>query len=85
MTERAYTINEIDALRRVVADKYLWGRYSGFKPPVVIHHPDGSWSQTSTGHSRSYDPRELDNHVEQRVRTIMQAGLVARDLLDSER
>ena len=33
MSERAYTVKELDALRRVVENRYNWGRYSG---PVFV-------------------------------------------------
>lgn len=86
MTNRAYTIKEIDELRRVIADKFLWGSYSGCKfRSIEITTGDGGFVSVSTNHSQSYNPIELDNYVEQRTRTIMQAGLTAKDLLDSER
>lgn len=86
MTERAYTVQEIDALRRVVENDELWGRYSGpIDTSVTTTNPDGSWQTVSTGCSRAYKPHELAMTVQYRVRTYMLAGLTAADLLESER
>ena len=67
---RAYTVKEIDALRRVIGEKLIWGRYRG---------PTGNF-----GMSGSYNQVELDKRVEERIRTSMIAGHTAQDLLDSE-
>jgi hypothetical protein len=71
MTERAYTVQEIDHLRRVISEKYVWGSYHG--PPS-----DGSMSIP-------YYRRELEVSVENQLRTYMLAGLTADDLLASEK
>lgn len=71
MSERKYSVTEIDALRRAVDNKYLWGCYS---PP-----------QTAGARlSRSYKEEEKAAAVEQRVRTHMLAGHTADDLYASE-
>lgn len=86
MTERAYTVQEIDALRRVVENKELWGRYSGpIDKSVTKTNPDGSWQTFSTGFSKSFKRDELTRIVEERVRTYMVAGLTATDLLEGRR
>lgn len=68
MTERSYTIKEIDEIRKRVEFKYLFGKY----------RLRGSCSSIG----RTYTQQELDNHIEQRTRTIMMAGLTADDLID---
>lgn len=68
MTGRAYTVDEIDQLRIVVENKWLFGSYK----------LDG------VSFSRSYKEEERAAAVEQMVRTHMFAGHTAQDLLDSE-
>jgi hypothetical protein len=65
---RRYTVQEIDALRNVVENKYLNGTY---------RFPLGYSVAT-------YNEQDKEHAVEQRVRTHMLAGHTARDLLDSE-
>ena len=72
MTERAYTVAELDALRRAVETKWLWGSYCP------------QWSGT-TGMSRSYNEQDKAKSVEELVRTHMLAGHTAEDLYASER
>lgn len=69
MSERAYTVGDIDDLRTAVANKWLWGAYSG---------PSGNCM------SRSYQSAEKDTAVEQMVRTHMLAGHTGDDLRASE-
>lgn len=69
---RNYTVEEIDALRRVVENKYLFGQYE------FHHSPQGGSS------SRSYKEDEMVRVVEERIRTHMLAGHTAADLLASE-
>jgi hypothetical protein len=71
MTERAYTVSEIEALRRAIDNKYLFGSYN----PQL---------QSGTLMSRSYMADEKMNAVEQMVRTHMLAGHTAADLYASE-
>jgi len=63
--ERKYTVSEIDDLRRVCDDRFLWG--------TSKRHP-GMHS------SRVYDPVERSNAVENMVRTYMLAGITAEDI-----
>jgi hypothetical protein len=65
---RAYTVQELDALRTLVERKYLYGTYG--MPP--------------RGMSRSYREDEKAKTVEEMVRTHMLAGHTAGDLLASE-
>lgn len=69
MTERSYTVRELDALRRVVENKWLFGSYH---------------LQQQGGFSRSYMPDEKTKAVEEMVRTHMLAGHTAADLYASE-
>lgn len=69
MSERAYTVVELDELRAVVERKWLWGSYRG---PLA---DDGS---------RAYYPHEKTIEVEELVRTHMLAGHTAADLISSE-
>lgn len=70
MTERAYTVAEIDALRQAHRDKYLFGTF----------RPVGAGGRTS----RIYREQEVAVLVEQQVRTSMLAGHTAEDLRQSE-
>ena len=69
MSERAYTVKELDALRDAVENKFLWGRYNG----------------PHEGQFSTYDHNEMTKTVEERVRTHMLAGHTAEDLLASEK
>lgn len=68
-SNRAYTLAEIDQLRAVVKTEYLFGLYAG-RPGRM---------------SRSYQEVELNQIVEERVRTFMLAGVTADDLLNEEK
>lgn len=70
MSERSYTVSELDELRQAIELKWLYGWYSG--PP-------------GAGSSRSYKEDEKTACVEQMVRTSMLAGHTADDLYASER
>lgn len=69
MTERAYTVNEIERLRRAVENKWLFGSYNLPKSGMG---------------SRSYKEDEKSKCVEELVRTWMIAGKTAEDLYASE-
>jgi len=69
---RAYTVQELDALRDLVKMKYLFGTY---RP---LH------GGLTSARSRSYQESDLIKAVEEQVRTHMLAGHVAADLLSSE-
>lgn len=71
MSDRRYTVAEIDALRRAVANKYLWGFYSG--PPEATHYS-----------SRNFKEADMEKIVEERVRTHMLAGHTAEELTASD-
>lgn len=70
MTERSYTVHEVDALRRAMDNKYLYGSYSPTQ---------------QSGFSRSYSEVEKAQVVEEMVRTAMLAGHMADDLYASEK
>ncbi len=69
---RAYTVSEIDALREVVQNKWLFGSYSPSQENVYSF-------------SRSYSEGDKVKCVEELVRTWMLAGKTAEDLYASER
>jgi hypothetical protein len=69
MSERAYTVREIDDLRRVCEERYLFG----------------SCAPTSAGRSSmAFREEEKIVAVEQMVRTHMIAGHVAQDLINAD-
>lgn len=67
--ERAYTVQELDELRRAVEEKLIWGSYLP-KAGACL--------------GQSYSPKDLSRQVEERVRTHMLAGHTATDLYNSE-
>lgn len=69
MTERACTVKELDALRRVVEWHWLFGSYV---------------PGCSRFNGRSYKNEEKTKCVEELVRTHMLAGHTAEDLIVSE-
>lgn len=69
MTDRAYTVREIDALRQACEHKYIWGTYG---------YVEGRYP-------RGYRESEMRVAVEEMVRTHMLAGHTADDLYASER
>ncbi len=74
MTERAYTVAELDALRCVVEHKFLYGQYRERTTRQIQAH---CWS-------RPYREEDRLATIEQQVRTHMLAGNTAQDLIDSE-
>lgn len=68
---KEYSVQELEALRRAVENKYLYGSYS----PA---HGSGMMS-------RSYKEAEKAIVVEEQVRTHMMAGHTAKDLIGIER
>lgn len=72
MSERAYTVSELDALRSAVEYKWLFGSYT----------PQRHESGITFG--RSYKESEKAACVEELVRTHMMAGHTAEDLYASE-
>lgn len=69
MSERKYSVAELDDLRQTVENKYLFGTYS----------------LSRSGSSRSYREDEKVKAVEEMVRTHMLAGHTAEDLRASDR
>lgn len=70
MTDRSYTVNEVDALRKAMNNKYLYDSYT----------PD-----QKSCFSRGYREVEKSQVVEEMVRTAMLAGHTADDLYASEK
>lgn len=68
---KKYTVSEIDALRQVINNKWLYGTYNH--------------NQINSGMSRIYYEEEKNKCVEELVRTSMMAGHTAEDLLASEK
>lgn len=66
MTERAYTVKELDALRAACDQRWLWGTTK----------PAGPGNQMT----RAYKEHERSVAVEELVRTHMLAGHTADDL-----
>lgn len=64
--ERAYTVREIDDLRSVLKDRFIWG--TSFRP----------YDGRRTG--VSYSPDDLLKTVEEQIRTYMTAGITADDI-----
>jgi hypothetical protein len=75
MTDRAYTVKDIDALRGVIEQKLDWGYYTG------PHREDGV---TGSICGAMWRQGERTQAVEEHVRTHMLAGHTAADLLASE-
>jgi hypothetical protein len=67
---RAYTVHELDALRRAVEDRWLFGSSV----------PSRGWRM-----SRQHRAEEKAKCVEELVRTHMQAGHTAQDLLNEDK
>ena len=66
MEQRKYSVQEIDALRRVLRDRYLFGT---------------SYLTANSSFSRTFKDNELQTAVEELVRTHMLAGHIALDIL----
>ena len=69
--DRKYSVQELDALRQCIRNKYLWGSYA----------PSFSNNNVQQGMSRAYREDEMVKMVEEEVRTHMLAGHTAEDLL----
>lgn len=68
--KRAYTVHEIDKLRQVCGDRWLFGT---------------TCFDCSPGLSRAYKEVDKDRAVEEMVRTYMVAGITAEDILEADR
>ena len=75
MSERAYTVAQINQLRDVCREKVIWGSYGG---------PDLEPGET-TVMSRGFAPGDVERDTTELVRMHMLAGHTAADLLASER
>lgn len=71
MSERKYSVAELDALRIAVRNKFVWGRYIPVPMRGVM--------------SRCFRDGEIENSVEQMVRTHMLSGHTSEDLYASEK
>lgn len=69
MTERAYTVDEIDQMRRAVEFRWLYG----MKPS---ERPDGVDCLSSFSHQAS----DRIKAVDEQLRTYMLAGIAPEDL-----
>lgn len=81
MTERHYTIQEIDELRALVKHKYLWGVYREPPPPERLGGSPKSGDFIGFM-SNVYRADELATMVEAEVRTLIFAGLTSADIHD---
>lgn len=70
MSGRLYSVHALNALRAAVENKFLFGSYD---------------RERVCGWSRQYSDVEKITAVEQMVRTHMEAGHTAEDLIASER
>lgn len=71
MTERAYTVSEIDKLRLICDERWLTG--------TTFYHPE------LPSYGRSYKEYERIREVEEHVRTYMLAGILAEEIRASDR
>lgn len=69
MTDRSYSLSEIDEMRHKISNKYLYGAFQ----PVFSERGTSSYSYTEA---------EKATCVEQELRTYMLAGLGPDDLVD---
>ena len=69
MNQRSYTVKELDDLRRAVEGRCLFG--------------SSAWDGKARS-SRQYSRGELEQEVEEKVRTHMLAGHTAQDLIDED-
>lgn len=67
----AYTVSQIDELRRACRTRYLWGTT---KPKI-----------SNNALSRSFNESDMIKAVEEQVRTYMLAGIFAEDIYESDR
>ena len=85
MTERAYTVAEIDRMREAVDFEYLWGRKIKDPTPEPVYFTDSEGGRVQVGSgSRTYKEVEKTKCVEELLRTYMLAGVEPEDLEISE-
>jgi hypothetical protein len=90
MSERKYTVAEIDALRKAIETRWLFG---SSLPPMdspsqnVSGYGSLNWNVIGGGGrmSRSYLEDEKTKVVEEILRTHMLAGHIASDIYDADR
>ena len=83
MSERAYTVAEIDRMRDAVEHQWLYGRRMSEPEPEQhkIVNDDGSvWFTGGGSSSRSYNEADKTKCVEEMLRTYMLAGIEPEDL-----
>lgn len=73
MPDRSYTVDEIDALRYALEERFVWGSSLG---------PNTSMS---SGLGRSYQKQDMIATVEAQLRTFMLAGVTAEDIFAEDR
>lgn len=76
MSERAYTVSEIDEMRKHVR-RLIEG-------PILNWHVSQDGGAQSMG-GRSYNPRDRDAQVEDRLRTYMLNGTTVEELREAVR
>ena len=82
MTERSYTVAEIDRMRDAIEHQWLFGRKRSEPDPGATSGVDKNgnhWFGSSTM-SRSYDEAEKTKCVEELLRTYMLAGIELKEL-----
>ena len=82
MKERAYTVAEIERMRRAIEHEWLFGKKISAPDPNAVSGVDANgnlWGGTSTM-SRSYMEEEKTKCTEELLRTYMLAGVDPADL-----
>lgn len=82
MTERKYSVAEIDRMRAAIDYQWLWGgRMSELEPSrFEVVNEDGPVSYSGGRCSRSYKEDEKTKCVEEMLRTYMLAGVEPEEL-----
>ena len=82
MTERSYTVAEMDRMRRAIEHQWLFGRKISEPDPYASSGVDkdgNSWMST-TGHSRAHTEEQKTACVEELLRTYILAGTEPQEL-----
>ena len=72
MTERKYSVSEIDMMREAIRHQLIWGDIYG--TPI----------KTAEYASTSYNAEQVDRATEDRLRTYMLAGIDPSELIYNE-